>query len=255
MGLVSRMLAEMHMATASDTFFTSEDDNLNAYVWAIMDDHTEDEFIGKNDGSSYFKIVFTDEDKQALLEAEDVADKEFVKSIVGAALYFEADQDTDEDAPAISYYKSITDLEADWQKAIDEAGGYVESDEDGEDGEDGDADDDGEDASDDGEAEELTDEDIDDAILEMIDENALPEPDRTRGSDVDAGGSFAMYSIEKLLPGLADYGEAYQESVAGYVGIVLRCEKEDDSDEITRWIVWATTPEELKAAFDGNEIA
>lgn len=248
MGFVSRMLAEMHMATASDTFFTSEDDNLNAYVWAIMDDHTEDEFIGKNDGSSYFKIIFTDEDKQALLEAEDVADKDFVKSIVGAALYFEADQDTDEDAPAISYYKSITDLEADWQKAIDEAGGYVESDGDEDEDEDGDADEDG------GE-DEITDEDIDDAILEMIDENALPEPDRTRGSDVDAGGSFAMYSIEKLLPGLADYGEAYQESVAGYVGIVLRCEKEDDSDEITRWIVWATTPEELKAAFDGNEIA
>lgn len=224
-------------ATAADDGIQSGDENLDSYVWAVMDEHIEDEFVGKEDGNSYIKIVFTPEDKQALLDAEDVSNKALVESVIGAALVFEKGADLDTDMPAVTYYKTLEDMEADWEKAITEAGGYLE-DESGEDEE--------EDA--------VSDEEIDNAIYEIIDRENGPVADKEAGDSSDAQGWTGMYSLSKLRPILAEeYGQAYADDTEGYEGVVITYYPED-AENTSKTIVWCENELEMQKAFDGEEV-
>lgn len=225
-----------HAATAAEEGIQSGDENLDSYVWSIMDEHIDDEFVGKEDGNSYIKIVFTEEDKQALLEADDVSNKDLVKSVIGAALVFEKGADLDTDMPAVTYYKTLEDLETDWQKAITDAGGYLE------------------DESEEEEEDVVSDEDIDNAIYEIIDRENGVVADKEAGDSSDPDGWTGMYSLSKLRPILAEeYGQAYADDTEGYEGVVVTYYPED-AENTNKTIVWCENELEMQKAFDGEEV-
>lgn len=215
-------------ATANGPEQESGSDDFDALTWGLVDEGVDDQFVGKNDGILYIRLDFDAETKQAL---SDAGFKELADKFAGDILCFESGDPEDE--PAHNYYTSTTDLDAEWKKAEDEAGGRKPDEP--EDQEDSDADDDG-------------DVDIDDVIFNVLDEENPPTPDDEVGDTDDENGYYAKYTFNQAFKTrVAEYGEEFSEPLGEYAGVIVFYGKE--AGEATQSLEYYSTQGDLDSAW------
>lgn len=220
--------AQAHTAQANGPEQESGSDDFDALTWGLVDEGVDDQFVGKNDGILYIRLDFDAETKQAL---SDAGFKELADKFAGDILCFESGDPEDE--PAHNYYTSTTDLDAEWKKAEDEAGGRKPDEP--EDQEDSDADDDG-------------DVDIDDVIFNVLDEENPPTPDDEVGDADDENGYYAKYTFNQAFKTrVAEYGEEFSEPLGEYAGVIVFYGKE--AGEATQSLEYYSTQGDLDAAW------
>lgn len=226
MGLTFKRTA--NAATANGPEQESGSDDFDALTWGLVDEGVDDQFVGKNDGILYIRLDFDAETKQAL---SDAGFKELADKFAGDILCFESGDPEDE--PAHNYYTSTTDLDAEWKKAEDEAGGR--NPDEPEDQEDSDADDDG-------------DVDIDDVIFNVLDEENPPTPDDEVGDTDDENGYYAKYTFNQAFKTrVAEYGEEFSEPLGEYAGVIVFYGKE--AGEATQSLEYYSTQGDLDSAW------
>jgi hypothetical protein len=217
------------MATADGPEQESGNDDFDALVWGLTDEGVDDSFTGKNDNILYVRVDFDTETKQTLADAgfKDLADR-----FAGDILCFESGDIEDE--PAHNYYATVTELEAEWTKAIVEAGGRAEETED-EGSEDSDADEDG-------------DVDIDDVIFNVLDEENPPAPVDEVGDAEDENGYYAKYVFNpEFKARVAEYGEEFSTPLNEFAGVIVFYGKADGED--SQSLEYYNTPGELETAW------
>lgn len=220
--------ANAHSVHANGPEQESGSDDFDALTWGLVDEGVDDQFVGKNDGILYIRLDFDADTKQAL---SDAGFKELADKFAGDILCFESGDPEDE--PAHNYYTSTTDLDAEWKKAEDEAGGRKTDEP--EDQEDNDADEDG-------------DVDIDDVIFNVLDEENPPTPDDEVGDADDENGYYAKYTFNQAFKTrVAEYGEEFSEPLSEYAGVIVFYGKE--SGEATQSLEYYSTQADLDSAW------
>lgn len=209
----------------------SGNDDFDALAWGLVDEGVDDQFVGKTDGILYIRIDFDADTKQSL---SDAGFKELADKFAGDILCFESGDPEDE--PAHNYYVSTTELDAEWKKAEDEAGGRAEeSSEETEDSEDSDADEDG-------------DVDIDDVIFNVLDEENPPAPEEEVGDAEDENGYYAKYVFDGTFKArVAEYGEEFSEPLNEFAGVIVFYGKAEGED--TQSLEYYNTVSDLAEAW------